>query len=99
VSRLTNEYLDSLQTTTPLDKTLAALRQDAINRFKAGDKTAAKTYFKEGVVDAIKNAHKDSILDTALDGTLRGIRLVSPVGFEADLDRVIGYVLKQAKLR
>jgi hypothetical protein len=89
-----SDYHAELATTTSLDQTLSLLRQDAIDRFKLGQKLEAKAYFKGGVIDAIKNAHKDELLDHVLDAMLRAVRLVELSGFENDLDRVIDFVKK-----
>jgi hypothetical protein len=99
VRRPTSEYLTELQTsTTPLDVILGALRNDAITRFKAGQKQEAKAYFREGVRYAIQAAHKDGLeSDSALHSMFSAMKLVEFSGFEEDLDRIIKHVLEQAK--
>ena len=95
----TEKYLDELEaSTTPLDQMLGVLKQDAIDRFQAGDQLLAKSKFRESVVDAIKIARQDRLLlVSAFDGHLRSLRLGGLAEFEADLDRAINYVLSQVR--
>ena len=90
-----SQYLDGLAASTPLDRMLNVLKQDAIDRFMAGRKDEAGAKFKEGVMDAIKIANRDRLLDPTLKSMFLGIQLRELDDFERSIDRIINYIMSK----